>query len=62
MLTPQPYLTIVRLEREAQEHQPRYLREFEEHLREAPPTPVPTRRREHPRLRGLALGLRAFLF
>jgi hypothetical protein len=40
MLTPQPYLTIARLEREARNHQPRYLREIEEHLLETTPAPV----------------------
>lgn len=62
MLTPQPYLTILRLEREARENQPRYLREFEAQLRESPTAPVGTRWRERRRLRSVVLHLRAFLF
>lgn len=61
MLTPQPYLTILRLEREAQDHQPRYLREIEEHLLETVPAAV-TAEREASRMRALVLNLRAFLF
>lgn len=59
MLTPQPYLTILRLEREAREQQPRYLRDVEERLLETAPA---ARKREPRRLRGLVLSLRAFLF
>lgn len=61
MMTPHPYFTIVRLEREAQDHQPSYLREFEDVLLEATPTPVAPRR-ESRRLSRLVLSLRAFLF
>lgn len=61
MLTPQPYITILRLEREAREHQPRYLREFEDNLLEATPPPA-AKKREPRRLNRLVLSLRAFLF
>lgn len=61
MLTPQPYLTILRLEREAKEGTPRYLREFEELLLEGSPAPAVKEDRRR-RLRGLVLNLRAFLF
>lgn len=61
MMTPHPYFTIVRLEREAQNHQPRYLREFEDVLLEARPAPA-AKKREPRRLSRLVLSLRAFLF
>lgn len=62
MLTPQPYITILRLEREAQERKPRELREFEDRLLESFDKPKVAQRREPRRLQRLALSLRAFLF